>query len=377
MKICHLTSVHRYQDTRIFIKECQSLARYFETHLVAVGAPNEIQSHVHIHGVPRTNKNRLMRMTSTVWKVYRKALEVNAELYHFHDPELIIVGLMLKMRGKRVIYDSHEDLPREIMSKPWIKKPVRKLISVFMECIENFSVKRFDAVVAATPFIKKRFAKLGCRTVDINNYPVLNELISPKKTEKNMKRNRAVCYVGGISTVRGINEMVNAIAETEDVTLILGGNFQPEQLRGEISRLHGWSRVEFLGFLSRGQVASLFSEVMAGLVLFHPEPNHINARPNKMFEYMAAGLPVIGADFELWKLIIEGNHCGLCVDPKDTKKISESIQWIVEHPEKAAEMGENGRKAVEMKYNWELESKKLLKLYRNLLSNGKVHTNFS
>ncbi len=96
-------------------------------------------------------------------------------------------------------------------------------------------------------------------------------------------------------------------------------------------------------------------------------PNHVDAQPNKMFEYMSAGIPVIASDFPLWREIIEGCGCGICVDPLDPKKIAEAIDYLVDNPEIARRMGENGRKAVYDRYNWDVEEKKLLALYDSLL----------
>ena len=105
---------------------------------------------------------------------------------------------------------------------------------------------------------------------------------------------------------------------------------------------------------------------MAGLVTFYPLPNHVDAQPNKMFEYMSSGLPVIASNFPLWKKIIEGNKCGLCVDPLDPAAIAKAIDYIVSHPDEARAMGENGKRAVYEKYNWGVESEKLISLYRSL-----------
>ena len=110
--------------------------------------------------------------------------------------------------------------------------------------------------------------------------------------------------------------------------------------------------------------------VDAGFILLKPNPNNIAAasRNNKLYEYMAAGLPVIASDFPLWKKIIEKNYCGICIDPSNPEKIAKAIEYLIKHPDEAKKMGGNGKKAVLEKYNWENESKKLLKVYKNLAS---------
>jgi glycosyltransferase involved in cell wall biosynthesis len=125
--------------------------------------------------------------------------------------------------------------------------------------------------------------------------------------------------------------------------------------------------VNALGFLSRQEVKTLLAESMAGIVTFLPVPNHIDAQPNKMFEYMSAGLPVIGSHFPLWKEIIEGNNCGICVDPNQPEEIGKAIQYIFDHPKEAENMGINGIKAIEEKYNWRAEEQKLISTYQSIL----------
>ena len=130
----------------------------------------------------------------------------------------------------------------------------------------------------------------------------------------------------------------------------------------------GWQRVNALGFLDRAGVRDVLGRSMAGLVTFHPAPNHIDAQPNKMFEYMSAGIPVIASDFPLWREIIAGNDCGLLVDPVNPAAIAEAIDTRVNNPDMAQRMGENGRRAVEARYNWGIEEQKLLAFYEQILT---------
>ena len=363
-KICHLTSVHPKTDTRILYKECKTLVDAgYDVTLIVQNDKDEVIDGVKIIGI-EIPKNRKERMTRTVHRVYQQALECNADIYHFHDPELIPISLKLKRKGEKIIYDVHEDVPRQILSKQWIPSPLRKIISWMIERIENYAAKRFDYIVTATPYIRDRFLRINNSTIDINNFPLLSEL-HISNTDWNSKE-KLVCYIGGIGRVRGIQEMVHAIGLTP-YTMLLAGNFESSAEREIATQKDGWRQVMELGHINRTEVKEVLSRSMAGLVLFHPEPNHINAQPNKMFEYMSAGIPVIASNFPLWKEIIEGNNCGICVDPLNINEIANAINWIMDNPEQAKRMGENGRKAVETKYNWEKEGKKLLKVYEELL----------
>lgn len=361
MKICHLTSVHSHTDTRIFVKECSTLAESgFEVLLIAPDAPTETINGVHIIGINKVEGNRFTRMTQTTKRVYQKALEINADVYHFHDPELMPIGLKLKKKGKKVIYDVHEDLPRAMLSKKWINPKIRKPLSFIFELYENYASKQFDALMTATPFITKRFQKVNRATINVNNYPLLKEL--ENNSVKFVRKKRQVCYVGGLSAIRGSEQLLKA-ADLITGSLVIAGPLNPEELE---NRILSHSSIEYKGFLNRLEVKELLGNSIAGIVTFLPEPNHINAQPNKMFEYMSAGIPVICSDFPLWRSIIEKHDCGICVNPESPKEIAKAINFLLDNPEIAERMGRNGRKAVEKEYNWEQESQKLVKFYQSI-----------
>jgi len=157
------------------------------------------------------------------------------------------------------------------------------------------------------------------------------------------------------------------ILKKEDVKLILCGSFSPSSYEKEIRNLKGFEKVEYISWVKQEVAYSLMCAADVGIVNFLPVPNYINAMPNKLFEYMLAGLPVIASNFPLWKEIIENNKCGICVDPLSPKEIADAIIYLMEHVDEAKKMGENGRKAVIEKYNWENEGEKLLNLYMEIL----------
>jgi hypothetical protein len=361
IKVCILTSVHPPFDTRIFHKEAKSLARAgYDVTLIAQHDKGEVVDGIRI--IPlRKPKNRLERMTKTVWSVYQKALEIDADIYHFHDPELIPVGLLLKLHGKRVIYDVHEDVPRQNLSKTYIPAMLRKPVSAMIGVLEAFSARRFDGIVTATSFINKRFLELGANAVNVNNYPLVSELYAAENRWE--KKENVVCYVGGIAGIRGAFEMVEAIGKTK-YRLLLAGNIETD-IENDLKQMSGWQQVDALGFLDRKGVRAAAARSMAGLVVLHPAINYIDALPVKMFEYMSAGIPVIASNFPLWKEIIEGAECGICVDPLNPEEIAKAIQFIIDHPAEAEQMGKNGRSAVEERYNWGTEEQKLLEFYKS------------
>ena len=370
--IVHMTTVHPRHDIRIRIKEAASLSRHDKmqvTVFVQDGKGSEKDESTGVSVVdtgpkPESRPARIIIGALRMWRAVRRA---KPTVVHFHDSELIPVGLLLKFSGIKVFYDVHEDVPAQIFDKHYLPSIIRKPVARALEIVEKIAGNCFDAIIPATPKIAERFPV--DKTVVVQNYPIIEELVAPEAVSY-FQRPLYFAYLGGINRARGAVEMVEAINQVAgvDVKLCLAGVFLQKDLQGEIESLAGWKKIKFFGWLNRKQVAGVLGNVRAGLVLFHPGPNHCNAQPNKMFEYMAAGLPVIASDFPLWREMVKVENCGLLVDPLNPVAIAEAMKWILDNPQEAEAMGRRGRRAVEEKYNWECESEKLIALYERLLS---------
>jgi glycosyltransferase involved in cell wall biosynthesis len=368
-KIVHLTSVHTAFDVRVFHKECKSLARSGK-HVVLIvpHQRDEVVDSVEVKGI-QIGGGRLVRMTRTVWSLYREALRQNGDVYHFHDPELIPLGLLLAARGKTVVYDIHEDAPADILHKDYIPRPLRRPLTWTVRKLEDAACRRFSGLIAATPTIAQRFYSINPNTVVVHNFPMLNE-IAPTADLPWNERPPAVAYIGSISERRGIREILQALAllsSDNRARMMLAGPFSPAELRTELMRLPGWARVKYLRVLDRPSVANLLSRVRLGLLVLQPEPNFCNAMPIKLFEYMAAGIPVIASDFPLWRQIIVEAGCGLLVDPLDPRAIARAMEYLLSHDAEAEAMGRRGRQAACELYNWNSEERVLLNFYSELL----------
>jgi len=361
-RIVHLTSAHPRNDIRIFVKQCRTLAAhgYDVTLVVADGKGDARVDGVAIVDVGRL-PGRLSRIFRTTQRVFDRAAALDADIYQFHDPELIPAGLKLKRLGKTVIFDSHEDVPRQLLGKPYLDPVSRRVLPALFSAYERFACAKFDGIIAATPFIRDLFLKINPVTVDINNFPILGEFA--RAVPWAMKR-KQVCFVGRISSIRGVRQMVEAGALlTSGARLHLAGVFSEPAVEAEVKNHRGWERVTNLGLIDRAGVHDLMSDSVAGIVTLLPLPNHVDALPTKMFEYMSAGIPVIASNFPLWRQIIEGNRCGICVDPFDPTAIAAAIDYLVCNPDIAQSMGERGRQAVLEKYNWGVEASRLTDFY--------------
>ncbi len=370
-KICHVTSVHPAFDIRIFHKECVSLQNAgYDTHLTVLGVEDTVKNGVKIVGVKKNYSNRVLRMTASVKSVINRALELDADIYHLHDPELLPYSYLLRRKNKIVVYDSHEDLPRQTMNKEYLSPILRPVVAWGLDQFEKFICSQINAVVTATPSIKERFNKFHDYTVNINNYPLLSEF--PPNLGQNearaLKREkiRSACYIGTIARVRGAKEIVEAIGYTSG-RLLLAGSMSEKDLLPNLEKILGWQKVDNKGLVERQEVAQILESAMVGLVTLHPAPNHIEALPIKMFEYLAAGLPIVASNFPLWQTLLAKYECARFVDPLNPKQIAEAIQWFFDHPKEAKEMGLRGRAAVETEFNWNSEEKKLIEMYEHLL----------
>lgn len=365
-KVMIFSSVHPYDDSRIFHKQAVSLAKAgyrVELHAIA-DFKEKMEQEVQIIGVKRAS-SRLQRLLKG-WELYRRAKKSGADIFHFHDPELLPWGALLRFRtGCPVIYDAHEDLPKQIYTKMWIPAKIRGPLSKIVKKVEKGLAKRLSAVVTATESIAEQFATAKKRVV-IKNYPLPMPQID--RQEDGVNR---ILYVGGVSRLRGYDEMIQMMEyippELKAELHIIGplqhihvDPMEAERLMDKKIFLHG--RIPFL------EVQKWLGKGKVGLVCLHPVENYRESLPIKMFEYMAAGLPVLATDFPMWKEIVEGSECGFTTNALDPKEMAEKITQILSNSALAKSMSIQGRKAYEQYYNWHVEEQKLYHLYQDLLS---------
>ena len=239
-----------------------------------------------------------------------------------------------------------------------------------MNWFEKTASQRFNYIITATPSIKETF--LGKRVIAVRNFPIIKNSTPLHLLSKNKpgKKYFSIIYIGAISEINGITQTIQALEYLNlnlKVRIKLLGKFSPSVYKKKVERLKDFEKVDYLGWIPLEKIPSYLAQADAGIICAPPEPNSLEAEPNKLFEYMSACLPVIASNFPLWKKIIEGNYCGICVNPLSPKEIAKAIEYLIEYPEEAIKMGENGRKAILTKYNWENEAKKLLKVYGQLL----------
>ena len=369
IKICHVTSAHKSDDARIFKRECGSLARVpdYDVYLLAKGESRE-EAGVTVIGVGEMPEGRWERYFGFTKTLLEKALEIDADIYHLHDPELLSVADKLRKKGKAVIYDSHEDYALYMMDRQWIPKSLRKTASNAYKKYEKSIVSKLSGAVVCYHWTKARYDKYNKNVEMIFNFPLIDEGedFVPKGNTNTL------AYAGGISQQWCQENIIAALEKVErDVTYILAGSGS-EDYMNSLKSMAGWSKVEYLGRIPQEEVQEkVYERAYIGMAVLdyisQCKGTLGNLSNTKLFEYMYMGLPVICTDFVLWKEIINEEKCGICVCPKDVDQITDAIKTLLDNPEMGREMGERGRQAVINKYNWSSEEKKLLSLYKRVI----------
>jgi len=315
--------------------------------------------------------NRRERVAHVVPAVYRRAVEQDAELYHFHDPELIPLALLLRRRHKKVIYDVHEDYPSTINSSSWLPHRVRGTAAWFFGRLERYAAQRFSALIGANSEITRRISPFNPHTITIGNYPSFKDYPFAPGFDTARYAAGALVSFGGISgrtCTQAIVEALGLLPATVKADLLLGGSVWSKDLFTAIAQMPGWSRVTYAKLLPVSVMLERLLSASVAFILFSPEPNHFGVGSNRFFEALAAGLPVITSNFPNWEKLVNGIGCGIAVDPTDPRAIAEATLYLLSHPAEAAAMGRRGYEVAAARFNWELESCKLDQLYRQLLN---------
>lgn len=365
IKVCHLTSAHPSTDVRIFYKECSYLAKEKDLYITLV-APGESrrENEVTVIGVGEKPRSRFKRMFTFTKLVYRVALEQKADIYHFHDPELLGAGLKLKRLGKKVVFDSHEYTYEQIRIKTYIPRLARNIIAKLFHMYETRICSKLDAVIFPCAVNGKHpFENRASRILYVDNFPALAEFDNINSVEKT----NDVCHIGSLDEDRGITCLLKGI-KIANCRLVLGGVFASPEYQKSLKNAGLLDNVDYKGFCDRETVYSIYASSKIGISTILPRGQYtmLGNLPTKIYENMAMGMPVVISDFDYAKHVLEKYKLGIAVNSENPDEIADAINMLLNNDEIRNEMGKEGRRAVEEEFNWESEVEKIVKLYNEL-----------
>lgn len=371
LKVVHISTVHSPHDPRIYHKQCRTLAKAgFDVTLIIPQDDLDFQPQDNVKAIllPKPSSRR-ERMTKTRQLAWKEAKALEADVYHFHDPELIPLGRRLKTRDNVVIYDIHEDYETAMRQKPYLPGLLAPVAAFAYRIATNLLTRSF-ALCLAEKYYQDKFPRGKC----ILNYP----LLSPRTIEHaDADRSYQLLYTGNVTAERGA--YIHAkLPELDDHVAVEYIGKCSREIANQIFRIaeRSLDRVKITGvdhYIPREQIEDAYfnSKWLAGLALFPPTEHYKKKELTKFFEYMYAEIPILCSDFPVWKEFVEQYDCGLAVDPGDDTAVCSALNYLKNNPERAAQMGRNGRRAVREELNWEAEGRKLVDWYRELLETNK------
>lgn len=366
-KVCHVTSLHNATDSRVFQRECVSLAKNYEVYLVAPNTEDRVLDGVHIVGVSLPGINSRVKRWMNLNKLLPVLDRIDAEVYHFHDPELLKLGLKMKKRGKKIVFDSHEDVVNQIKNKGFIPKPFRKLIGSLYAAHEKRCLKQYTAVVSVTGYIVDRLKKINPNTYQITNYPMFEE-----RHFENRPWDRTICFAGLLSKFWMLEEIISILPKV-NAKMYMVGLYATEEYLKKLQTLPGWANVEFLGTLPHDKVVEIYNKSSIGIAIESYENPNANFRTGslgctKIPDYMASGLPILVSNSEVWGGVVRKYNCGIAIEnPKDSNEIAEVISRLLDNLEQAKSLGENALSAFKSEFNWDVQEKILFDMYYKII----------
>lgn len=375
VKVCHFSSVHHVWDTRVFYRECSSLAQDFDVTLIAIGNECVEKNGVHIIGIPKPS-SFLQRFLFTIWKVFYLAVKQDAAIYHIHDAEMVPFGMILGILGKKVIYDIHENTLGDIQLKPWLSAGQKKWTGWAYRWFLQIGKQFMHYVpVVANPKLLRDFYVSEEECTIIQNFADIDELAPYQVMDRGGLEGNHLFYVGMIRdmyyTIDPFLEAIYLLQQQGKICeLHLIGYFGVNAETG-FAHLAYWNaiaqQIHFYGFLDQPKAYEISKQCKVGLCIKNQPDNMLVSHERKLFEYMCIGLPSIFCDSAIYCNLNNEFQIGIPVDVQQATAIAQALEVLLGNKALLTTYAANNIKAVREKYNWQLEYARLKSLYLQLL----------
>jgi glycosyltransferase involved in cell wall biosynthesis len=309
---------------------------------------------------------RRVRARSLDRRFATAGLATNARVWHCHDLNTLAVGIACKKErpGTRLVYDSHELATERSRMGRWARRKAGRA--------ERRGLKHVDEGIWTTrtraEYIVRRYG-IPFPTL-IHNVPERLEVKQGWDLHERLAvpaEQRILLYQGSIQEFRGIEESIEAVALLDRcVLVVIGYGYHRPALEEMVRRRGLGDRVRFFGPIPNDELLYYTASADVGLCVIRGQSlSYRWSMPNKLFEYMMAGIPIVASDFEEMGRVVREEGVGTVCDPDDPRSIAAAVRAIIDDPAVEARFREATRRAIG-KYNWDEEEKKLLALYRRL-----------
>jgi hypothetical protein len=359
-----LVTLHRTDDMRIYRKEARSLSKNaWKVTILGCGHDGTDRDGICFRSVPQA-AGRAEQLLLSRGRILSAIERLDARLLILHDAALLPLLPILHNMGYRTIYDAHEDLPCAAASDRRIPAAVRPAASLCARHLLQRYLPTADGVIASTVPIAERLASLGfpstlvrdrltCDDVASIEHALLHETPVPD----------AVCCCGTISERCGASVMIRACRRA-GVTLLLAGRFESDELRARLERMPEYDCVRYEGVPDRCTAAALYARAQAGLLLFPDTPAARESEPAVLFEYLAAGLPVVASSFPYWKSLAHTGQIRF-TDSSDEAAAAAAIRAVLSD-EGMRMQTRFHRRAMQERFSFAEEEARLLTLCESL-----------
>ena len=366
-RICIIHKVETFNH-RSFHKIAKSFKKRFIVTIIGLYKNHSTKEDIKVIGITRAN-SRLKKFLFTNLSVFNSALKEKANIYYFHDVDFIPFAVLLKLFTKSiVIYNRHEAYPEYMLLKQYIPKPLRYFLYYFVYLTEFVSVKFFDAIVSNDNYIVNDYKHK--RNIAVFNFPTL-EFFNSSEEIPWQDRRYDLFYHGSLpryhfETMLKIAEGLNKRGIKNRWGIIMSKH-SPRQWAEEETKKRGLEHnFEFLPYTDYLNIHKYLLQARVGIIPLPPFKKFMKNIPLKLFEFMGSGLPVVLSDLPPSRQFIEGQDCAIAVEPDNIDEYVDAIEFLLKNPDRAMEMGENGKRLVFTKYNWSFEEKKLFDLIDEL-----------
>lgn len=384
--ICFITLGFSRRDSLIVHRQGKSLVAdgYRVSYVLCDGLPPEKKEGIEMMSIDTNFDSFSGKLFS--WERHLKArYELNAkihrlkeflrdyeaDIFQINDFELLSLGLFLKRKGKKVVYNLREYYPvyysrrrnNRIIQSLWCKSMERKLTKVS---------RKYDAIFSCMPEMHDYIRKvMPCRYFeDVANFPVVDKSFS-LSYEEYSAREKVISYFGSIYNISCQETLLSALEDLPDVKYLLAGVFYDPAYQASLMKMEAWKQVEFINGFSREELPGIIARSIVGNVVkdFNKtETPQGSFSIIKIFETMEAAVPVILAKVPLYEEMVEKYHCGICVDPYSVEDFKAAIKFIIDNPKEAYQMGQNGREAVLKEYSWDSQYVRYLATLQAILN---------